>query len=84
MSCRINGSSVKRFQHSPAVSLQTLQALFREVIRRCLQALAEALKQNKSITDINLGYNKIGNVGAEAWCVVGSTECCGMLWMSCP
>ena len=72
MSCCINGSSVKRFQHSPAVSLQTLQALFSEVIRRCLQALAEALKENKSITNINLSDSKIGTEGVKAWCGVGS------------
>ena len=41
---------------------------------RCLQALAEALKQNKSITNINLQYNKIGAEGAKACCVVGSAE----------
>ena len=84
MSCCINGSSVNRFQHSAAVSLQTLQALFSEVIRRCLQALAEALKENKSITNIDLEDNNIGAEGAEAWCGVGSVECRGMLWMSCP
>ena len=46
---------------------------------RCLQALAEALKINKSITNINLGGNQIGAEGAKAWCVVGSAECCGDL-----
>ena len=40
----------------------------------CLQALAEALKINKSITNINLGENQIGAEGAKAWCVVGSAE----------
>ena len=43
-------------------------------ICRCLQALAEALKINKSITNIDLGHNKIGTEGAKAWCVVGSAE----------
>ena len=48
------------------------------LICRYLQALAEALKINGSVTNIDLDNNNIGNVGAEAWCVVGSTECCGM------
>ena len=43
------------------------------------QALAEALKINKSITNITLGVNKIGAEGAKAWCVAGSSECCGDL-----
>ena len=42
------------------------------------QALAEALKTNASVTNIDLYLNKIGNVGAEAWCAVFSVECCGM------
>ena len=45
----------------------------------CFQALAEALQINKSITNIDLQYNQIGAEGAKAWCVVGSTECCGDL-----
>ena len=48
----------------------------------CLQALAEALKINKSITNIDLCRHQIGEIGdegAKAWCVVGSTECCGDL-----
>ena len=45
----------------------------------CLQALAEALKINKSITNIKLGGNQIGAEGAKAWCVAGSAECCGDL-----
>ena len=44
------------------------------LICRCLQAFAEAVKINKSITDINLEGNQIGDEGAKAWCVVGSTE----------
>ena len=51
------------------------------MICRCLQALAEALKENKSITNMNLGRNDIGAEGAKAWCGVGSVECCGMLWI---
>ena len=47
-------------------------------ICRCLQALTEALKTNVSVTDIDLGWNEIGAEGAEAWCVVGSAECCDM------
>jgi len=41
--------------------------------------LAEAIKINKSITYIDLEKNQIGAEGAKAWCVVGSTECCGDL-----
>ena len=44
------------------------------LICRCLQALAEALKINRSVTNINFGYNEIGDEGAKAWCVVGSAE----------
>ena len=35
----------------------------------CPQALAEALKVNKTVTDINLGSNEIGKEGAKAWCL---------------
>ena len=44
------------------------------LICRCLQALAEALKINASVTDINLSKNQIGDEGVKAWCVVGSAE----------
>ena len=44
------------------------------LICRCLQALAEALKINGSVTNINLEDNQIGAEGAKAWCVVGSAE----------
>ena len=44
------------------------------LICRCLQAFAEALKINKSITNIDLRWNQIGAEGAKAWCVVGSAE----------
>ena len=43
-------------------------------ICRCLQALAEALKINASVTCITLYKNQIGDEGAKAWCVVGSAE----------
>ena len=33
------------------------------------QALAEALKTNASVTDIDLSGNPIGDEGAKAWCV---------------
>ena len=49
------------------------------LICRCLQALAEALKTNASVTEISFTNNQIGDEGAKAWCVVGSTECCGDL-----
>ena len=44
------------------------------LICRCLQALAEALKTNTSVTEISLGDNQIGDEGAKAWCVMGSAE----------
>ena len=44
----------------------------------CFQALAEALKTNASVTDINLGVNQIRDDGAEVVCGMGSTEFCGM------
>ena len=34
------------------------------------QALAEALKQNSSVTNLYLGSNNIGPDGAKAWCSV--------------
>ena len=48
------------------------------LICRCLQALAEALKINGSVTNINLNINRIGAEGAKAWCVEGSVECSSM------
>ena len=42
------------------------------------QALAEALKINASVTNIDLNRNYIGAEGAKAWCVVSSSECSGM------
>ena len=34
------------------------------------QALAKALQQNSSLTDLHLSYNNIGPEGAKAWCLV--------------
>ena len=48
------------------------------LICRCLQALAEALKINKCVTNISLYTNQIGDEGAKAWCAVVSVECSGM------
>ena len=48
------------------------------LICRCLQALAEALKINGSVTKIRLSSNEMGDEGAKAWSVVGSAECCSM------
>ena len=45
----------------------------------CFQALAEALKTNASVKNIDLFGNKIGDEGAKAWCVARSSECCGDL-----
>ena len=36
----------------------------------CCEALAEGLKHNSTLTDMNLGLNNIGPVGAQAWCLV--------------
>ena len=36
---------------------------------RCPQALAEALKVNKTLTNIDLINNWIGKEGAKAWCL---------------
>ena len=44
------------------------------LICRCLQALAEALKINASVTKMSFECNQIGAEGAKAWCVVGSAE----------
>ena len=33
------------------------------------QALAEALKQNSTLTNLNLARNNIGDPGAKAWCL---------------
>ena len=58
------------------------------LICRCLQALAEALKINKSITNIDLHLSQIGDEGAKAWCVAGSAEslnaaACHAVMLSC-
>ena len=37
--------------------------------RFCPQALAEALKVNSTVTNINLDKNDIGKEGAKAWCL---------------
>ena len=37
--------------------------------RFCPQALAEALKVNKTLTEIDVGWNRIGKEGAKAWCL---------------
>ena len=41
------------------------------MICRCLQALAEALKINASVTSIDLDRNAIGTEGAKALCGAG-------------
>ena len=46
--------------------------------RFCPQALAEALKVNQTVTDINLSYNKIDNEGAEAWCLAWGSVAPGL------
>ena len=49
------------------------------LICRCLQALAEALKINGSVTNIDLSANQIGDEGVQAWCVVWASQNRGML-----
>ena len=44
------------------------------MICRCLQALAEALKINASVTTIELRWNDIGDEGAKAWSGVVPAE----------
>ena len=36
------------------------------------QALAQALQQNSTLTELHLGFNNIGPEGAKAWCLVGN------------
>ena len=44
--------------------------MFHTVCHRfCPQALAKALKVNKTVTNIGLAHNEIGDGGAKAWCV---------------
>ena len=45
-------------------------------ICRCLQALAEALKINASVSNVDLGCNKIGEEGVEAWWVPLNAATC--------
>ena len=47
------------------------------LIRRCLQALAEAMEINKSVTIIMFAGNEIGADSAKAWCAVIFVECRG-------
>ena len=34
------------------------------------QALAEGLKHNSTLTDLDWDFNHIGDTGAQAWCLV--------------
>ena len=54
------------------------------LIRRCLQALAESLKENNSITNIDLFDNKIGTEGAKACVWSGLRRMLRHVMMSCP
>jgi len=42
------------------------------LLKSCVscQALAEALKQNATLTQLDLAGNNIGDEGAKAWCLV--------------
>ena len=46
--------------------------------RFCAQALAEALKVNTTVTNINLGGNDIGKEGAKAWCLARGSVAPGL------
>ena len=46
--------------------------------RFCPQALAEALKVNMTVTDIDLGNNHIGKEGAKAWCLARGSVAPGL------
>ena len=45
---------------------------------RCPQALAEALKVNMTVTNIDLRLNGIGKEGAEAWCLAWGSAAPGL------
>ena len=68
-------------------ALQVLS--FRMVCHRfCPQALAKALRVNKTVTKIDLRWNFLGNGGAKAWCLgrgfvatgFGRAEYTGIKW----
>ena len=53
------------------ITIWTVETWMKTPALLCLrfQALAEALKTNASVTDIDLSGNPIGDEGAKAWCV---------------
>ena len=46
--------------------------------RFCPQALAEALKVNTTVTNIDLRYNDIGTEGVKAWCLARGSVAPGL------
>ena len=46
--------------------------------RFCPQALAESLKVNKTVTNIDLRGHNIGNEGAKAWCLARGSVARGL------
>ena len=44
----------------------------------CPQALAKALKVNKTVTTIDLSWNNIGKEGAKAWCLARGSVAPGL------
>ena len=44
----------------------------------CPQALAEALKVNKTVTNVKLSSNEIGKEGAKAWCLARGSVAPGL------
>ena len=44
----------------------------------CPQDLAEALKVNVTVTNLNLEWNEIGNEGAKAWCLARGSVAPGL------
>ena len=82
--CRVYVASIPQQQwwdaHSSTHLWTPLKVLrFHMVCHRfCPQALAEALKVNKTVTKIDLGYHQIRNEGAEAWCLARGSVAPGL------
>ena len=62
--CRIVESVKTSCVWIDTISPRSLQIFF------SFQALAERLKHNSALTNVNLSWNNIGPEGAQAWCLV--------------
>ena len=60
------------FRNFAGMMCMTCAVRFIVFLKSCVscQALAEALKQNSTLTFLNLSSNIIGDEGAKAWCPV--------------